>query len=220
MADKQTEERILAVVVGGNKPFSVQGVADMVAQYGIKKTPVQKILDELVTKQKIVAKDFGKTRLYIPSQKEVQLLSPEESSQKKAQLEQLNEKKKQQNQSVMALEQELKSWNNQLDLTQIKKQINQIQAQIDVSEKKLKDLVAGNTFVDPQEKQKIEQEYSFYMAQWRKRKGIFRTIWDNVTANMDGKISDLYEQIGIETDENNGADYSQCSQLNSKRRAL
>eukprot|EP01026_Neomeris_dumetosa_P018809 TRINITY_DN17426_c0_g1_i1.p4 TRINITY_DN17426_c0_g1~~TRINITY_DN17426_c0_g1_i1.p4 ORF type:complete len:121 (-),score=21.84 TRINITY_DN17426_c0_g1_i1:270-632(-) len=120
----------------------------------------------------------------------------------------------------MALEQELKSWNNQLDLTQIQKQINQIQAQIDVSEKKLKDLVAGNTFVDPKEKQKIEQEYSFYMAQWRKRKGIFRTIWDNVTANMDGKISDLYEQIGIETDENNGADYSQCSQLNSKRRAL
>eukprot|EP01025_Chloroclados_australasicus_P056879 TRINITY_DN70773_c0_g1_i1.p1 TRINITY_DN70773_c0_g1~~TRINITY_DN70773_c0_g1_i1.p1 ORF type:complete len:221 (+),score=26.01 TRINITY_DN70773_c0_g1_i1:100-762(+) len=220
MSEQSPESRVLSVVVTGNKPFSVQGVADMVAQFNIKKTAVQKLLDGLVNKEKLVAKDFGKTRLYIPNQKKVPVLSSEEMKEGKDKLKELNEVKVESSQKVSNLETELRQWKQKLSREQILRQIENVQDQIKQSEKKLKGLTSGKTLIDPQEKLKVEQNYKDLMAHWRKRKNIFRSIWDNVTANMDAKQSELYEEIGIETDEANGVDYHECQQLTAKRRAL
>jgi len=52
----QTERHVLDLFREHNRPFGVQGVADYLAQYGIKKTQVQKTLDNLVEAGKITAK--------------------------------------------------------------------------------------------------------------------------------------------------------------------
>ena len=50
------ERHILELFKNQNRPFSVQGVADFVAQFGVKKAQVQKTLDALTDNQKITAK--------------------------------------------------------------------------------------------------------------------------------------------------------------------
>ena len=62
-----------------NRPYNTQGVADMLAQYGVKKGPIQKALDALAEAQKIVCKEFGKSKIYMALQDEALELSKEVS---------------------------------------------------------------------------------------------------------------------------------------------
>ncbi len=50
------EHHILELFRNQNRPFSVQVVADFVAQFGIKKAQVQKTMDTLAEKGKITVK--------------------------------------------------------------------------------------------------------------------------------------------------------------------
>lgn len=93
----QVEERVEQLLCGANKPFSVQTITDNLAQYGIKKGQVQKAAEMLaaeggtitakvnhciafiveawqvcLTQQALTSapwlQEFGKTKLYFPSQ--------------------------------------------------------------------------------------------------------------------------------------------------------
>ncbi len=55
---------------------------------------------------------------------------------------------------------------------------------------------------------------------WRKRRGIFRTIWDTVSESMDGKQADLFEEMGVDTDEAAGIALKDMEQLLPGRGAL
>lgn len=52
----QAEERVLNYINGENRPFNVQLVADMLAQFGIKKPQVQRAVDALSEAGKITCK--------------------------------------------------------------------------------------------------------------------------------------------------------------------
>jgi 26S proteasome regulatory subunit (ATPase 3-interacting protein) len=55
----------------------MQGVSDMLASQGVKKTQAEKALDALADKGSIVRKEFGKTKIYFPSQEGLAELEPE-----------------------------------------------------------------------------------------------------------------------------------------------
>lgn len=48
-------------------------------------------------------------------------------------------------------------------------------------EKKLKILSEGTPLVDPEERKKVEEAYLEKINQWRKRKRIFKDLWDAIT---------------------------------------
>lgn len=50
-------------------------------------------------------------------------------------------------------------------------------------EAKLTKLREGITLVRPEDKKAVEDMYSDKITQWRKRKRMFRDIWDTVTEN-------------------------------------
>lgn len=105
---------MLAFINEQNRPYSVQLVSDMLAQYGLKKGPTQKALESLAESQKVVCKvslphrrhllsfarvlkrflleqEFGKTKIYIPIHDLAQELSSEafdDLMQKKTRLKQ------------------------------------------------------------------------------------------------------------------------------------
>ena len=54
-----------------------QGVADMLATHGVKKAQAENALDALADQGKVVRKEFGKTKIYYPSQDNSTVLSPE-----------------------------------------------------------------------------------------------------------------------------------------------
>lgn len=50
-------------------------------------------------------------------------------------------------------------------------------------ERKLEKLRQGVTLVKPEERKAVEVMYSDLIGQWRKRKRMFKDIWDAVTEN-------------------------------------
>lgn len=58
------------------------------------------------------------------------------------------------------------------------------------------------------------------MDHWRKRRSVFRSIWDTISENLEGKQTDLFEEIGVETDESCGITYKELEVLIPKKRRL
>lgn len=52
----QAEDRVLNYVKEQNRPFNVQLIADMLAQFGVKKPQVQRALDALAESGKLLCK--------------------------------------------------------------------------------------------------------------------------------------------------------------------
>ena len=57
--------------------YYAQGVSDMLASQGVKKSQAEKALDALADKGSIIRKEFGKTKIYFPSQEGLAELQPE-----------------------------------------------------------------------------------------------------------------------------------------------
>jgi hypothetical protein len=83
------EELILRLFLETNRPRNVQGVSDMLATQGVKKAQAEKVLASLAAAGKIVCKEFGKTKLYLPCQDGLEELLPEEKDKKLAEIQRL-----------------------------------------------------------------------------------------------------------------------------------
>jgi hypothetical protein len=55
----------------------MQGVSDMLASQGVKKAQADRALASLAEEGKILVKEFGKTKIYFPSQNGMPVLAPE-----------------------------------------------------------------------------------------------------------------------------------------------
>lgn len=58
-------------------------------------------------------------------------------------------------------------------------------------EEKLIKLREGITLVRPEDKKAVQDMYSDKINQWRKRKRMFRDIWDTVTENSPKNVKEL-----------------------------
>lgn len=58
-------------------------------------------------------------------------------------------------------------------------------------EEKLLKLREGVTLVRPEDKKAVEDMYSDKINQWRKRKRMFRDVWDTVTENFPRDIKEF-----------------------------
>lgn len=63
--------------------------------------------------------------------------------------------------------------------------------QVKEMEEKLTKLREGITLVRPEDKKAVEDMYSDKINQWRKRKRMFRDIWDTVTENSPKDVKEL-----------------------------
>lgn len=52
----------------------------------------------------------------------------------------------------------------------------------------------------------VLQSLARYLEAWRKRKALFRETWGAISEGLEGKQADLFEQIGVDSDEAVGAD--------------
>lgn len=67
--------------------------------------------------------------------------------------------------------------------------------QVKEMEEKLIKLREGITLVRPEDKKAVEEMYTDKINQWRKRKRMFRDIWDAVTENSPKDIKEFKVQI-------------------------
>lgn len=124
----------------------------------------------------------------------------------------------------------------------------EILPQVKEMEEKLAKLRGGVTLVRPEERKAIEKVYSEQISHWRKRKRIFKDLWDAITENSPKDLKEfkvlycvaqrgssciwpctkfaltavlfLQEELGIEYDEDVGVSLQSFSDLSqhSKKR--
>lgn len=58
-------------------------------------------------------------------------------------------------------------------------------------EKKLNKLREGVTLVNPEERKAIESLYSEAISQWRRRKRMFKDVWDAITENSPKNLKEF-----------------------------
>mmetsp|Transcript_4916 Transcript_4916/g.10563 ORF Transcript_4916/g.10563 Transcript_4916/m.10563 type:complete len:223 (-) Transcript_4916:334-1002(-) len=207
------EAQVLQLIQGNNKPYGLQSLVDWLAQHGIKKAAIQKALDALAESGKIIAKEFGKTKIFIPPQNSLQVLSKEDLEEKQKRIKELTEQLQQHKQEAKELETELNGWRNSLTDEEIAQQTTHLTKQLADLSGKLSSLSAGTVLVSAEERESAEKALSSNMEAWRKRKAMFKNIWGTVSEGLDGKETDYFEAMGVDTDASVGADYSQLEKL-------
>lgn len=80
-------------------------------------------------------------------------------------------------------------------------------------EDKLVKLRKGVTLVRPEERKAIAEMYSEKLSQWRKRKRMFKDVWDAITENLPKDLKEFKEELGLEYDEDVGVSLQSFSGL-------
>lgn len=89
-------------------------------------------------------------------------------------------------------------------------------------EEKLNKIRSGVILVKPEDKKIIEDSFSEKVNQWRKRKRMFKELWENITENSPKDQKEFKEELGIEYDEDVGVNLQSyidmLASLNKRRK--
>lgn len=200
------EKAILEYLTRTNRPYSGTDISSQL--HGMVSTAqAKKILNELADDGKIMRKANGKQQIFYPIQTAIDIPSAEEAEEeeeaikaKQEQVDSLKEENKSQSSK-------LKGLNNALTDDQMRERIAKLSLEIKENSGRLEQLRSGDV-ISPAEKNKIEAEHKKMLKFWSARKQIFKSITDAISEGYPGKVKDLLEELGVETDEAVGADTS------------
>ncbi|KAK8376660.1 hypothetical protein O3P69_009936 [Scylla paramamosain] len=186
-------EKVRRYMEQQNRPYSVNDVF-MNLHKEVGKTAVQKALDQLTAEGSVREKTYGKQKVYVFSQDQFPPLDEsqlQEMDRKAAELSAtLKEKEKQLCETETQLRQLIKA-------TQIEEEVSRLQ-------QKLSDLTENRVLVSKEERDKVVKESDAMTRQWRKRRRMAMDILDAILEGYPHPKAQLYEEIGIETDQDAG----------------
>ncbi|XP_051178735.1 homologous-pairing protein 2 homolog [Lolium perenne] len=192
---------VLNFVNEQNRPLNSQNAADALQKFSLKKTAVQKALDALAESAQISFKEYGKQKIYLARQDQFDIPNGEELEQMKKANTKLQEEIAEQKKITSEVESEIKSLQSNLTLEEIRSKEAILQSEVQEMEEKLNKLQSGVILVKPEDKKIIEESFSERVTQWRKRKRMFKELWDNITENSPKDQKEFKEELGLEYDE-------------------
>lgn len=190
-----------------NRPFSIN---DLLQEDGLKthgKAAVQKSLDKLVDQQKVSEKEYGKQRIYCVAQEDVTNSTEMEENLRKMdqEINELTENLKAVTEKLQQNSSELKSLQSKMTLEEARAEKHKLKEEISTLTTKIDSLQNNSKpSISNEEKNKINAEHEKFLKEYRKRK---RICMDIINAILDGypkTKKHLFEDIGIETDEEVG----------------
>ncbi|XP_051149527.1 homologous-pairing protein 2 homolog [Andrographis paniculata] len=208
-----SEGIVLNYVNEQNRPLNSQNVADSLQKFNLKKAAVQKALDSLADSGKISFKEYGKQKLYLARQDQFDIPNNEELNQMKEDNAKLQEQLNEQKKAIGDVEGEIKALQSNLTLEEIQARQTKLAKDTEQMEEKLIKLRQGVTLVTPEERQAVEKVYVDMVTQWRRRKRMFKEIWDAITENSPKNLNEFKEELGIEYDEEVGVSLQSYSDL-------
>ncbi|KAI4313948.1 hypothetical protein L6164_026890 [Bauhinia variegata] len=208
-----TEAIVLNFVNEQNRPLNSQNVADALQKFNLKKAAIQKALDNLADNGRISFKEYGKQKIYVARQDQFDIPNNEELNQTKEQNSKLQQQLEEQKKAISEVEGEIKALQSNLTLEQIHEREAKLRIEVEEMENKLAKLRGGVTLVRPEERKIVEEMYSEKLSQWKRRKRMFKDIWDAITENSPKDPKEFKEELGIEYDEDIGVSLSLFSDL-------
>ncbi|XP_071714288.1 homologous-pairing protein 2 homolog [Rutidosis leptorrhynchoides] len=195
---------VLNFVNEQNRPLNSQVVSDFLQKFNLKKSAVQKALDSLADGGKITFKEYGKQKIYLARQDQFQIPNTEELNQMKEENGKLQEMLEEQKKANSQLEGEIKSLQSNLTLDEIYSNDAKLRKQVEEMEERLSKLREGVTLVSPEERKVVEKNFSDAVSHWRKRKRMFKDVWDAINENSSKNPNEFKEELGVEYDEDIG----------------
>ncbi|KAJ3697708.1 hypothetical protein LUZ61_001413 [Rhynchospora tenuis] len=212
---------VLTFVNEQNRPLNVQNAADALQKFNLKKTAVQKALDALADNGQISFKEYGKQKIYLARQDQFNIPNAQELDEMKKQNAELQEELAAQKKATSEVEAEIRTLQSNLTLEEINAKQAKLKSEVKEMEEKLKKLQSGVVLVKPEDKKAIEDSFHEKVNQWRKRKRMFKEIWDAITENSPKDQKEFKEELGLEYDEDVGVilqSYAELLNSNKKRR--
>ncbi|KAL2546386.1 Homologous-pairing protein 2-like protein [Forsythia ovata] len=211
---------VLNFVNEQNRPLNSQNAADSLQKFNLKKAAVQKALDNLADSGKISFKEYGKQKIYVARQDQFDIPNNEELNQMKEENTKLQQLLDEQKKAIAGVEGEIKALQSNLTLEEVQAKQVKLGKEVKQMEEKLIKLRQGVTLVSPEERQAVEKMYMDTVNQWRRRKRMFKDIWDAITENSPKNLNEFKEELGIEYDEDVGVSlqsYGDLMQYGKKR---
>ncbi|KZV44494.1 ous-pairing protein 2 [Dorcoceras hygrometricum] len=205
-----------------NKPLNSQNVADSLQKFNLKKAAIQKALDGLADGGKISFKEYGKQKIYLARQDQFDIPNSEELNQMKERNAKLQEHLTEQKKAMAQIEGEIKVLQSILTLEEIKAKKAELTNEVNQMEARLVKLRQGVTLVSPGERESVEKMYIDMINQWRRRRRMFKDVWDTITENSPKNLQEFKEELGIEYDEDVGVslqshgDIKQCGKKRTR----
>ncbi|EYU40879.1 hypothetical protein ABFS82_12G079400 [Erythranthe guttata] len=204
---------VLNFVNEHNKPLNSQNVADSLQKFNLKKAAVQKALDSLADSGKISFKEYGKQKIYLARQDQFDIPNNEELNQMKEENAKLQEQLAEGKKAIAEVEGEIKALQTNLTLEEIHARQIQLGDEVNQMEERLIKLRQGVTLVTPEERQAVEKIYTNMINQWRRRKRMFKDVWDAITENSPKNPKEFKEELGVEYDEDVGVSLQSFGEL-------
>ncbi|EXB94184.1 hypothetical protein L484_007847 [Morus notabilis] len=186
------------------RPLNSQNVADSLQKFNLKKASIQKALDNLADSGRISFKEYGKQKIYLARQDQFDIPNGEELNKMKEENANLQEQLQEQKKGISEVEGEIKVLQSNLTLEQMREKEAKLRMEVKEMERKLEKLCGGVTLVKPEDRKVVEQMCAEKIGQWRKRKRMFKDLWDAITENSPKDLKEFKEELGFEYDEDVG----------------
>ncbi|PHT32791.1 hypothetical protein CQW23_29128 [Capsicum baccatum] len=99
------------------------------------------------------------------------------------------------------------------ELNKMKEENANLQEQLNEQKKAISEVEAGVTLVSPEDRLAIEGLYSEALNQRRRRKRMFRDVWDAITENSPKNPKEFKEELGVEYNEDVGVNFQSFADL-------
>ncbi|CAG7824617.1 unnamed protein product [Allacma fusca] len=194
------EKSVLDYLTKQNRPYSLNDIVNnLLNAFG--KAVVQKAIDKLVQDGKIQEKVYGKQKVYLVDQSLFKEESPVELQAMDVKIEELEKSVKVSEVGFKEAQAQLKELSSSLTMEEALDQVSGLTKETSDLEAKYKKLSEMTVVVDPKERDTIRKKRELYFKEWRGRKRRCMDMLEAILENYPKSKSCLFEEIGVETDE-------------------
>ncbi|KAJ2613392.1 PSMC3 interacting protein [Coemansia sp. RSA 1365] len=205
--DSSAEENaVLDYLIKVNRPYSANDISSQLHGL-VSPAQAKKILNDLADDERLQRKANGKQQVFYAPQSTIEVPGAEEAEEEEETIKELEQQVVQLKGENKVLSSRLQGLTSALTDDQIRERIAKLSVEAKSNEERLVQLRSGEV-ISPQEKAKIEAEHSAMVKHWKSRKRMFKNIADAIGEGYPGKMSDLFSELDIETDENAQVDLS------------
>ncbi|KAK8743118.1 hypothetical protein OTU49_001538 [Cherax quadricarinatus] len=201
--DAEATEKIKRYLEQQNRPYSVTDIF-MNLHKEVGKTAVQKCLDHLVLNGSVKEKTYGKQKVYVFDQGQFPPLDEEKLKKMDNQVVELNKGIKDTEKEYAEVEAKLRNLNSTLTTVEAMKKASELEEEVSQLQLKLSSLQENQVLVSKEEKDQVTKVSEQMIKEWRKRKRMALDVLDAIMEGYPHPKKQLYEEIGIETDEDVG----------------
>ncbi|ETP44367.1 hypothetical protein, variant [Phytophthora nicotianae P10297] len=204
MKAEDAEAAVLDYMRKTNRPYSLLNVFENMHR-AIAKPSLTKLLDNLVAKEELVSKTYGKAKIYYMNQNNLPVPSEEERLAIEEQIKTISAECTASEQELKSAEATLSGITTQISDADLDAALKQLDEEAATLEKKVKTLdQPGRAPVSPGRKEALKGKFTKFRTAWVQRKRIAMDGINQIADGMEKKPKAVLDLVGVETDEEAG----------------